>query len=462
MEKRHSSDKLVIRKINNDDRRIWREQTAIELEIIEKNRDYPYFRDKILTGERALSAVEEGYFNRDILETIRQYNDYYLNLPDYENFSSNLRIHKYINSLIPLSFGREGNADYAEIRNEDSINGTKTFVVKTSKRPKSRGLIHEYFVGLVGTNKLRKYIPNFVYSMGFFQCPSPTRENGKITYCLKGEDSNYVIYENVSDGLNFIKFITGSTKPVFFNLVNQIIYSLAMINEQTGFIHGDLIPGNILIKRLPEDIQIEYIVNGKSTWIKTNIIATIIDYGSSIIEYGGDTYKGFSNIPMNGYYDVHTILMSLAYVITASTKSYSRDVIKYVKLFTDDDPYEYLSEGLNTQYKTRIVEDFSYPEFIELWQMNTPSFNFINDTPFEDVEIFGESETMEDYFIKDYSNPYYFVDSLNYKDIDYEVLDENYQHYIDFLDEDIKNAEDKPLLDEKIQLRELIINLYNS
>jgi len=59
------------------------------------------------------------------------------------------------------------------------------------------------------------------------------------------------------------------------SILNQVICSMVLAFEKFGFIHGDLHPGNVLIKKTGRD-KIKYKYNNMESEIKTNGIQILI------------------------------------------------------------------------------------------------------------------------------------------------------------------------------------------
>ena len=112
-------------------------------------------------------GINDEFYNYDIMKGFScLLNQISNSSPDV--YSRYLTIHSNIGDLIKI--GEEsvfGDVFLAEI----GKNREKILVIKTPKaNTANRSLIHEAFVGLFGTNTLRKYIPNFSYVYGYFDC----------------------------------------------------------------------------------------------------------------------------------------------------------------------------------------------------------------------------------------------------------------------------------------------------
>lgn len=212
-------------------------------------------------------------------------------------------INEYIKKLKRI--GAESANGYAMLGDFD---GMKDFFVdKVSKDPLDDTLIHEIVVGLYGTNKLRKYIPNFSYVYGGMKCSPPLidPETKKIVYsCLDNNNLvNYVLYENVAPAISMREYVRKCSVNDFLNAFVQTLYSLRLANKMIDYTHYDLHSENLLI-RDPKlttggNFQIKYETENGEEYLESSFIATFIDYGYSHIktediidEKKGIIYKG--------------------------------------------------------------------------------------------------------------------------------------------------------------------------
>lgn len=167
------------------------------------------------------------------------------------------------------------------------------FVLKTVQNPKNN-LIHEAFVGLMGTNKLRAEIPNFSYVYAYFQC-APVFDTD--LWCNTQKNSvSYVVYENVYPSVSFRDYI-GDSKNTPDSIINkylQIVYSLSIAEREIGFTHNDLHTENVLIRKIDKPVYLAY----DTDYLLSDGIATMIDYGFSTIRYQGPNYG-----PVDRYVD---------------------------------------------------------------------------------------------------------------------------------------------------------------
>lgn len=199
-----------------------------------------------------------------------------------------------------------GHVWVSQVRGLDGLVLVKTFGTRNGPDE----ITHEFFVGYV-LNQLRAQIPNFMYVYGMFRCPKP--ETGKpacppILHYEQGFEKNkrnYLLMELVVPPAPFnqgydVKDLCMTCSPIeFMNVYLQVICALAVAYELYDFTHYDLHSGNILLQRTKnnESVFIKYDFEGEVTYVKTNVIAKIVDYGQSTVTIVRDhQYLSFGNI----------------------------------------------------------------------------------------------------------------------------------------------------------------------
>lgn len=171
-----------------------------------------------------------------------------------------------------------GAGAYGAVVHDREDSRLKNVVFKFSDEPLS--IYHEAFVGMSSLNNLRRYIPNFmyVYSMSksrVFNVDAPTK--------------NIVVFSEKINGKTFGRYISDKQVPdsKILSYLIQIIYSLGMANKEFGFTHNDLHSDNIIIRDIEKD---EFYINYSGDFVKTDKVATIIDYGYANVKYEGSTH----------------------------------------------------------------------------------------------------------------------------------------------------------------------------
>jgi serine/threonine protein kinase len=198
------------------------------------------------------------------------------------------------------------------------VSGVKTaneiFIIKAPKNPKYDNLTHEYFVAnggdvklkngdrrhLIGTNMLRKQCLNYAQILAGFRCGPPSFDgiSGRIlNFCqTEGMDDaqyvNYLVYEKVP-GPDMKKLVNSSSisTDLYISTIMQLAYALEIAQDQNGFTHYDLHHENIIMRPVDETnpnsgemASIPFDVGGKTIYILSSHIATIIDMGRSHVQ----------------------------------------------------------------------------------------------------------------------------------------------------------------------------------
>lgn len=162
------------------------------------------------------------------------------------------------------------------------------FVIKSPKDPNDRSLLHELFVGIFGTNQLRNYVPNFVYTFGGFRCSPPVLAGREVlSWC---QDTalpvQYVFYENVTNSVSFGDYCRTCSDNEFLAQYLQVLYATRLALRVCGFTHYDCHAGNVLIRKVIQQVfAIPYETEAGNQYLITNRVAVLIDYGISHIEY---------------------------------------------------------------------------------------------------------------------------------------------------------------------------------
>lgn len=231
------------------------------------------------------------------------------------------------------------------------IRGAKgKLIIKVSrKKSEDDELIHEVFVGTVGTNPLRRYVPNFAQVLGGIKCNEPTvGKDGKVqNICSKGGSLvTHVLYEAIN-GDNMRKISKTCTAQQFISLYTQLVFATLIAYEKIKWTHYDLHYENTIGKPIGRTVYIPYSSNNYNVYIKSTHIATIIDLGASYIEYKGVGF-GTYEWPTVTYilpdhprpiHDVFKILcFCLVTMVEENNMKCFNEAVKFLKFFTQKYP----------------------------------------------------------------------------------------------------------------------------
>lgn len=298
--------------------------------------------DYTARAEDIKQALEKGYGDGNILKALMCLNNSMVMFPK-NKVGTQFKTRQFLEGLTQI--GSESAFGYATKSGVKSVTGAAgpddLFVVKSPRiiNPKANSdQMHEYFVGVFGTNNLRDKIPNFAYVIGFFECSPPyidnattvdpsanPKERKALTFCQNNSPDNlvnYLMYENIKNAKSVKDFIKDGCSAVqFANILTQIVLSLDLANRELDFSHYDLHWDNVLVKKLAEPIYIPYVVEGKTYYLLTDEVATIIDFGQSHIKYNGEDF-GFNvaegGIMPNRSYAMNDIYKFIMFSLWAS------------------------------------------------------------------------------------------------------------------------------------------------
>lgn len=175
-----------------------------------------------------------------------------------------------------------GNVNIVELFGHNQV------VVKVAKNKYDEDEIkREYSLGMNHINKLRQFVPNFVYTLGK----------------IKRNNNFYLLLEKIN-GIE----CTRLNRKQRIKCLCMLIIALSKAEELIKFSHKDLHVDNLIIK---ENIFHEYQVNigTRSYNIKTDFIPVIIDFGQSDVK--NNIYnQNVINTYYRGY-DVYQLFQTL-------------------------------------------------------------------------------------------------------------------------------------------------------
>lgn len=277
------------------------------------------------------------------------------------------------------------------------------FVAKTMQDADSEtqrsDLIHESIVGHFGLNPLRRLgIPNFMYTYGMFACSSPllggARGRQVLNWCQRSSHQfDYLLVENVpTKGTLKDAIVSGPeqcTVTHFWSYFLQVLFSLRAALQYCHFTHYDLHDENVLIRTVDRSpIFLRYDgPMGKSYWLRSPGVATIIDYGSSHIripillegkrqeyDFGHPDSPYFQHLGIyrdreNPFGDIYKLLMYCLSSASGKNIPVYRSLRKAAKFFVEDSEIsELLRTQLSNYYSLPFVgelQDKTIDDFIE-------------------------------------------------------------------------------------------------
>ena len=316
------------------------------------------------------------------------------------------------------------------------------FVIKSSRDVnKIKEYIHEAFVGKIVLNNLLKYIPNFNFIFDIYTSIDIDCEDSE-SYNIITEYNNGKTFQ---DYINSVEFNFSN----YLSIILQLCLALDTAQKTCFFVHNDLTPWNIILKRSIDgsDTLISYVINGENDIgdvinFKSNLIPVIIDYGKSHVVYN-DEHHGFVNmfnfIPSH---DIITLLITSVYEILNSrycTNYDSNCCLKLINFLSDSEyrkqPFTIVKETMQFLKKEKKYINLVLPKkgletktSIDLFKYITKEFRYKFN--FEIVTNFNCVNTGDSIQI------YNFLNSTS--------DEERIKSYIDILEEDVRSVREKP------------------
>ena len=256
------------------------------------------------------------------------------------------------------------------------VNENLTFLIKNIKtEDRKTQLINEAFCGITEINQLLKDIPHF-----------------RMTYGISN-DKTILISEYV-DGKTLKEYIIeGCTLSELKQIFIMLTLALQVAQEKCGFVHYDLYPWNIIIKKLKSKQKITYQLDTDIIVIETDIVPVILDYGRSHVIHNKEHYGTIEPFKTSRIQDCFCMLISSIYDMATQQKDksilskdlntalyilnfYSETNFQKTKLEKYHDMMQFLSK--NKKYNEMIfgnkcdLEKTKIPNDLFLYLMNCP------------------------------------------------------------------------------------------
>tara|TARA_R110001632_G_scaffold1280_1_gene5125 strand:- start:4429 stop:6141 length:1713 start_codon:yes stop_codon:yes gene_type:complete len=290
----------------------------------------------------------------------------------------------------------------------------KAFIIKVPMKKSEDELFHEYFIGVSCLNNLRKIIPNFAYIFGAYKCLPPVINPDKSvsSWCetnnMKSDYVNYVIYENIS-GLSFRDSVKDCSLTEFFSWYIQILYAIQIASDRCDYTHYDLHDENVILKNWHDIFMIPYQdINGKTVYVKSNRISTMIDYGMSHVKVNDEDFGlhhmegwGIYQDKSRPLYDAYKLLGFTLYNMRKAKNQTFYKAIELMRAFIDPErtyTQEKLIDILTKEHEVLhilgtdmlVIEDnFTLWEIINYYRKNESTLwkRVVFDSPMKKVPI---------------------------------------------------------------------------
>jgi hypothetical protein len=269
------------------------------------------------------------------------------------------RIHNWFKNLTQI--GKPSVEGYA-LKTSFS-DKSELFVVKTPQSPDNDNLNHEAVVGFYALNKLRRFLPNFMYVYGYTKCSPAAIENKSVkSWCTSlYPNVSYLFTENIKNSVPFSDFIVDTTVKTddIFLVFLQVLNALNLAYKKYGYTHYDLHSGNIMVRKYKKKIAIPFFGTGDKveSYIVSHYVPYIIDYGFSRIQIGniklgkiGLEYYGIDVNQAFPLFDTYKIICFLGEKLVQSK-------ISRIKLELINQFFQYFGQGNITNRVIRRMTD---------------------------------------------------------------------------------------------------------
>lgn len=288
--------------------------------------------------------------------------------------------------------------------------------VNEDKEIEISSLIHEYVVGTEGLNRMRAYNPNFVYTLGYFDCGDLLSENSSY-FCYNGENSPFVVIEHVNNSVPFIDFIYDHSYVEILEVLTIIMLALNEANWRLKFIHNDLHVSNVLVQTLKKPTCTRYKTkaDGDYVYIKSKYRPVIIDYGFARFgDFNRDIYD--DNIAFAPLKDVFPMVKNISELYYNNNLKHLEKLKNIGAFFfggedvTPEEDLQYLiteSTYLKSGRKMNNIGVLTYLNWLISKFPDVYKDSWISDETFGDCSYFDEQTAKPDPKI-DYEDLTYF------------------------------------------------------
>jgi serine/threonine protein kinase len=205
--------------------------------------------------------------------------------------------------------------------------------------------VREYFIGINAINKLRYLTPCFVYTLGAFLCPKPTK-TGEILFEKSTKNNTaFVMYEKIpgdsvqtllkNDRLDFKQFLI---------ILIQLLLGLEVAQREVRFTHFDMHAENVMARTGTGDSS-SVTHFDMNTYIIDNpeFIPVVIDFGAATSYIDGKyigSYDYISHGMLNFMVPGHDMYKFMIYCARKTTnKKLKRSIMSIFRFYEGEDPY---------------------------------------------------------------------------------------------------------------------------
>lgn len=179
---------------------------------------------------------------------------------------------------------------------------------------------------------------NFAKYLGFFSCKDNIKNynNNKLLpryFCKNDGTINYFLFMDYYDIGSLVNYKPKGIEEII-KIINQIICSMTLAYERLGLVHGDLHPGNILIKKTKRE-KIKYKYIDREIEIKTNGIQIVIfdfDRSNNSNNFGMLLNEILTFINLYDSYLLENQILNINNISITPLKSLKKELLKITNL----------------------------------------------------------------------------------------------------------------------------------
>jgi len=287
------------------------------------------------------------------------------------------------------------------------------FIVKTTEGFVDYTFKTEAIISFIMSG-LRKKIPNFVMTFGAFISKEPMDiddDHAVPGLIPQSKETGYIIMENIApsismadlfnndyrtnnEKLGFDCFNEDVTLKDYLIILSQVCLALKTAYTDLKFTHYDLNTSNVMIRKGEPGSYIKY-GEGIKYYVKSDFVATIIDFGYSHIVYKGaqKLNLGIFNMRNNSImhdkefpmHDVYKFYMFSMLLMRTSRPELFEELKPIFEFFNEEEEIEYcLEEQRKAFYAlpyTKSNASVYHGDFINFIKRKYRNINFIESKP---------------------------------------------------------------------------------
>jgi hypothetical protein len=182
---------------------------------------------------------------------------------------------------------------------QNAHRSVEIFSLKVGKPQYPQQLLHELFVMLLYTNRLRKLIPNFQLAYASLNLIRPLVEcktanlSGITSICPCNTDQtvDYLLLEKLT-GVTMTEALKTCSLDDFLSWIIQLSLAIEMGVIHFGFTHNNLHTDNVIIRKLDTETSIRYFHQNNLYLLKTSTVAVMTNFELAHVKH---KYDGIVN-----------------------------------------------------------------------------------------------------------------------------------------------------------------------